>query len=185
MQKKIWKPIKDYEDYYEISNMGNVRSKKRVVRGRNNYHYKKGRLLNFTINHDGYAVYRLSKFCKRRSFLAHRLVCIAFLDNKQNKPCVNHINEIKTDNRVDNLEWCTPKENTNHGSCIDKIKESKKKYQKKVGVYDFDNNLINSFDSLTECSKYYNTRPSQISRVCLGERKQFKGMIFKYIENSK
>lgn len=112
---EIWKDIKGYEGKYQVSNWGNVRSL--------NYN-KTGqpRVMAGNINRNGYKSQMLRKGNRRKLISIHRLVAQAFIPNPNNYPCVNHKNEIKTDNRVENLEWCTYEYNTNYGGCIQKLK---------------------------------------------------------------
>jgi hypothetical protein len=105
--EEIWKDIEGYEGLYQVSNLGNV---KRLA----GKWVKKERLIKFKIDRYGYPSYSLSKNKVLKSKTAHRLVAKAFVPNLLNKPAVNHINGIKTDNKVENLEWCTNKENTAH-----------------------------------------------------------------------
>ncbi len=97
-----WVDIKDYKGLYEISDTGKVRN---VV---------KNKTLRISNNGNGYLRVGLRKDDKRRNFLLHRLLALSFIPNPDNKSQVNHINGIKTDNRVENLEWCTNKENNVH-----------------------------------------------------------------------
>lgn len=125
-----WKPIVikqngvvyDYTNYYEISDKGRVRSL--------NYHGT-GRLelLKPGKDKDSYLVVCLSRNGKTKQFKIHRLVATMFIPNPDNLPQVNHRNEIKHDNRVENLEWCTSKYNTNYGSCIERREEKKKGFK--------------------------------------------------------
>jgi hypothetical protein len=112
---EIWKDIKGYEGIYQVSNLGNVKSlpKKRKVRG-GKYSFKKERLLKNSLNNKGYYRVNLSFFGKNKAFLIHRLVCLSFLPNPENKRTVNHKNGIPKDNRLVNLEWATDKENIDH-----------------------------------------------------------------------
>jgi hypothetical protein len=95
--------IKEYPDY-AIDLNGNIYSIK----------YNKKRLLKPNIGKDGYQRIKLYKCNKNKTFLIHRIVADSYLSNDSNKPQVNHINGIKTDNRVENLEWCTASENVIH-----------------------------------------------------------------------
>ncbi len=98
---EIWKNIKDYEGFYQVSNIGNV---KRI--GRN--------ILAKGTHTNGYYMVRLSKKGIKKCHLIHRLVAIAFIPNDKNKNEINHKNLIKKDNRIENLEWVTHKENIHH-----------------------------------------------------------------------
>ncbi len=106
-----WKDIEGYEGYYQVSNLGNVKSLGRYV---NNPHggkrYIRERILK-PFNKKGYLYVDLLKIKQHR---IHRLVAAAFIDNKDDSAEVNHINGIKNDNRVENLEWCTRSENMKH-----------------------------------------------------------------------
>jgi len=101
MNEEIWKDIDDC-DNYEISSLGRLRNKKTNL------------LLNSFYDKDGYLKYSLTFNKRKFSRFQHRLVAIAFIPNPKNKPFVNHINGIKNDNRIENLEWVTASENTKH-----------------------------------------------------------------------
>ena len=100
---EIWKPIKDYESLYEVSNLGRIKSLK-----------NKNKILSPRINNKGYDFCGLYKNGVRKYFAVHRLVASLFLDEKSEKYAVNHINKIKSDNRVENLEWVSSRENCCH-----------------------------------------------------------------------
>ena len=116
-----WRPVVGYEESHEVSNLGRVRSKTRLVERtlsfdtskKAMYPYK-GKLINFYITRKGY--HRTSLNGKKH--LVHRLVADAFIPKVEGKPQVNHINGIKGDNRVENLEWCTNAENQVHAWSI-------------------------------------------------------------------
>ena len=107
MEEEIWKPIKDYEGLYEVSNLGRVKSLNYRKTG------KEKILKNIECN-NGYLKVGLIKFGKCKMCSIHRLVAEAFIPNPEDKPCIDHINTIKNDNRVENLRWVTHKENNNN-----------------------------------------------------------------------
>lgn len=100
---EIWKDIKGFENYYEVSSLGRVRRL-----------YKQGYKYRKPVSQHGYNHVTLSKNGTWSKFQIHRLVAELFISNPKNKPCVNHKNGIKTDNKVENLEWCTHSENEQH-----------------------------------------------------------------------
>jgi hypothetical protein len=107
MEQEIFKPIKGYEGFYEVSNFGRVRSL--------NYKRTRGTKNMVTwAQSNGYVYVKFSNINNRVTKSVHRLVAEAFIPNFKNKAEVNHINGIKTDNRVENLEWVTRHENINH-----------------------------------------------------------------------
>lgn len=98
----IYKVIQEYEELYKIDNLGNI------------YSLKTGKLRKATLTPYGYMRICLSKNGRCVSHHVHKLVALTFIPNPDNKPCINHKNFDKTDNRVANLEWCSHKENTIH-----------------------------------------------------------------------
>ena len=109
--EEIWKDIEGYEGKYQVSNLGRVRSL--------NYH-RMGitKLLKARKDKDGYNMAFLVRSGYNRPVGVHRLVAQAFIPNPNNYPCVNHKNEVKDDNRVENLEWCTVRYNTLYGTGV-------------------------------------------------------------------
>ena len=105
MEDEIWVDIKGYEGLYQVSNKGRV---KKI--------YKNGkiRILKTRLDNNGYLCVTLSKNNKPKIFKMHRLIATHFIPNPDNKPCVDHINTIRTDNRIENLRWVTKKENSNN-----------------------------------------------------------------------
>jgi len=110
-KKEIWKDIERYEGLYQVSNLGRVRS---LARENGYGSRKETRLRKFKINKYGRAEIVLSKNKKLKNYFVHRLVAKAFIPNPFNKPCVNHKDGNPLNNRVENLEWVTYKENDLH-----------------------------------------------------------------------
>jgi len=104
---EVWKSIKGFENYYEVSNLGNVKRKEGTS-------HLKPKNLKHLLDKDGYRRVNLKVSQKTNSKIVHRLIAEAFIDNPENKPQVNHINGIKGDNTLSNLEWCTLSENRRH-----------------------------------------------------------------------
>lgn len=117
METEVWKDIPGYEGFYQASNLGNIRSLPRLVGGRWRGLLKRqpGRVMNGGLYSNGYCLVVLSIDGKHVTTSKHILVAKTFIPNTENKRCVNHKNSIRTDNRVENLEWVTHKENTHHG----------------------------------------------------------------------
>ena len=109
-----WMPVVGYEGFYEISNEGEVRGVKRMVVTPQGLRTILGKTLKTRINNDGYVDVRISKEGQVRTTFIHVLLAKAFIPNPKNKPEVNHINGIKTDNRIENLEWVSHAENIDH-----------------------------------------------------------------------
>lgn len=114
-----WKQIPGFEGFYEISTLGNIRSIERKIErinksGEKSLYTYSAKNLNPFITPKGYCRIILNKNGEKFRLLIHRIVALTFLENSENKSQVNHINGIKNDNRVENLEWCTNIENIKH-----------------------------------------------------------------------
>lgn len=166
MRKEIWKDIKNYEGLYQVSNWGRVRSLK----------FGKIRILKACKDKDGYLIVTLYKSGQSKIFKVHRLVAETFIPNPDNLPITNHKNELKYDNRVENLEWCDAKYNTNYGNGIKKRIE---KTSKPIFQFTLDGVLVKEWPSINEVGRYGFSR-RHITACCRGERKTHKGYIWKY-----
>ena len=112
---EIWKPIEGYEDLYQVSSYGRVKSNDRTEICKNGLvRFREGKILKPHQNYNGYLWVSLCKNDKRKKNKIHRLVAQAFIPNINNKPQVNHIDGNKHNNNLKNLEWVTSKENMEH-----------------------------------------------------------------------
>lgn len=172
MKKEIWKPVVGYENLYEVSNFGRVKSL-------NYNHSGKERILKSFTNKDGYLYVDLCKNGKRKKYRIHRLVAQAFMPNTDNLPCINHKDENKQNNNIDNLEWCTAKYNINFGT---RTERRIKTISKPVLQYTLDGEFVKKYSSTIEVERNNsNFNHTSISRCCRGKQKTYKGFIWKYL----
>lgn len=157
-----WTDIKGYEGLYLISDLGNVKSLR-------NNKTRKEKILRLIRIDSGYLIVCLSKNGERKNHYVHRLVAQAFLPNPKNLPEINHKDENKQNNCVDNLEWCDRQYNIDYSKA------------KQVGQYDLKGNLIKTWKSAKEIQRRLGFDQSNISKCCRGEYKQSHGFFWQYV----
>lgn len=155
-----WKDIQGFDGLYQVSSDGRIRN-------------NKGKILKLFQDGYGYLYVGLHKNGTILTKSAHRLVAEAFLENPNNYEQVNHKDEDKHNNNVDNLEWCTPKYNCNYGSRNEKLSRRVNQIDPQTGE------VIHQWASARECGRNGYDAAS-VSRCALGKYKQHKGYIWKY-----
>lgn len=172
MKEEIWKDIKGFEGLYQVSNLGRVRSLDRQIyspgswRQRPYYFNVKGKIIKQHKSNSGYMFVRLSKDRNDYGTFVHRLVADAFIQNPNNYEYVNHKDENKHNNKVDNLEWCTAKYNINYGTCKQRNQVGNIRNRRPVIQMTKDGCEIYRFVSIREASKMTGIRTESISLVC-------------------
>lgn len=175
---EIWKDIKGYENLYQVSNFGNVKS-----------FYNKSHLLKLKPDKYGYISVTLVKEKKKKRKRVHRLVAEAFIENTNNYLVINHIDGNKQNNNVNNLEWCTQKHNIEEAWRLGLSKTSEKNRKissewckknkiKKVAQYDKEMKLIKIWNSEIEASKKTKISKTSINNNICGLSKSAGGYIW-------
>lgn len=170
ISEEIWKDITGCEGLYKISNYGRVLSL-------NFNHTNKEKLRKLTTDVAGYKVVCLRKNGFKENKKVHRLVMEHFVENVNSLPIINHKDEDKTNNNVDNLEWCDCKYNINYGNGI--FKRSIKS-RKPVIQFDKNGNFIKRWDSALIAEQEMGYCNSHINQCCNGKRKYHKNSIWKF-----
>lgn len=163
---EIWKPIPDFEDLYEVSNYGNVRS----LCNR----YGKNIILKQGVNSRGYNIVTLCRKGRQKSVNVHRLVASVFIPNPDSLPCVNHKDEDKTNNNVNNLEWCSYYYNNVYGHRL-----TKSAAKRSTAVKCIETNII--YPSQRIASEKTGVKQPDISSCCHGRQKTAGGFHWKFV----
>ena len=174
INEEIWKDIPGFEGWYQASNKGRIKSVNRKVNYKNKGPIRTSlaHILNPKLSNKGYLEVVLAVNGKLYYKRVHQLVALTFIDNPNNYPYINHINEIKTDNRVCNLEWCSPKQNNDAY------------YGKKlIGQYDLNDNLIAVHTIYENAGKSVGGNKHGVYRCCKGYLKTYKGFVWKLLKN--
>lgn len=171
--EEVLKDIPGYEGRYKISSYGRV------------FSCKIGNFMSLKNNTNGYPAVLLCKQGKKHYVTVHRLVAKAFIPNPNNYPCVNHKDETRDNNNVENLEWCTTKYNINYGTCKEKI--ARKRYGNRHAierpVYQIDKQsgeIINEFSTIKYASKVTGINRGNICLVCRNKILSAGGYYWRY-----
>ena len=173
--KEVWKDIVGYEGLYQVSNLGRIKAIRNDA----------DKILTAQKKQSGYIGCSLSKNGVVKHYKVHRLVAEAFIPNIENKPQINHINGIKTDNNVYNLEWCTARENINHSFRAGLSKgrrDGENKLSKKVRQYSLNGAFIKEWESAMQIQRELGFNNSAISACCLNKQKQSYGYIWRHYD---
>lgn len=186
IMEEIWKDIIGYEGLYQISNIGRVKRLSRITTNGIRCKMLQDKIMCMSggRNYISVCLYRLNNI---KSHYIHRLVAIAFIHNPENKKTVNHINGIKTDNRDENLEWCTQSENNIHsyrtglrkGVWIGKFGKDNP-CSKQINQYSINGKLINSFISLLDAQEKTGINYYNIGNCANSRQKSAGGFIWRY-----
>lgn len=170
---ELWKDIKDFKGLYQISNLGNIKSLPKKHNLKNGHSYiQKEQILKPYKNNRGYLQIDLVKNGKHYKRQVHNLVATTFIENPNNYIEINHKDENKLNNCVDNLEWCSHIYNSNYGNRNKKISKA---LEKKINQYDLNGNFIKTWNSQLEIQKELKIPQANISAAVRGVYKQTHG----------
>ena len=173
---------------YEVSNLGRIKKINRKVK---NQYINRDKKINIILkgskNQKGYLIIKLTKDKSIKTVGIHRLIAETFIPNPNNLPQVNHIDENKENNKVNNLEWCTAEYNNNYGTKKERLRVNHnpiiyESVKKQIIQYDKNMNKIEEFVSITSASKKYKINIGDISSCCRYKRKTAGGFIWRYKE---
>lgn len=181
LQGEVWKAVVGYEGFYEVSNMGRVRSLDHITSNR----LFKGKIMTQSNKLEQnnrhsfpYKSVKLTKNGKGKMRLVHRLVAEAFIPNRDNLPFINHKDENPSNNNVDNLEWCTPKYNVSYGGLPQYLSEVN---GREVMQFSLKGEFITKYNSLQKAQQSTNIDASNIMRACRGEQRHAGGFKWRFL----
>lgn len=173
---EIWKPIERLGGVYEVSNKGRVRTTDRYVKCQNGQRLVRGIIKKQTLQ-NGYCIVTINMQGKYNTEYVHRLIAEAFIENPNNYKQINHKDENKQNNCVENLEWCNSKYNINYGT---RTERAAKKRSKPVLQCDIEGNKIKMWESLSEIGRMLGYSPSNIMYACNGKFKTMYGYTWRF-----
>lgn len=173
MTEEVWKDISGYEGLYQVSNLGRVKSLTREITNNGMSYLINGKILKENKLANGYLKVCLSANGNSKLHYVHRLVAQAFIPNPNHYPMVNHKDEDKTNNLVENLEWCTAKYNNAYSDVW-------RSRRKKILQFSKNMLLINTYISQCEAERKTGINQAHISECCLGKRKTAGGYVWRF-----
>lgn len=179
--EEIWKDIPNFDGLYMASNLGKIKRLPRKIWNGKSFYLTKETITYGRKTPKGYMSIEISKpnDDKRYLFQVHRLIALSFIDNPKNLPQINHINGVKDDNRLENLEWCDRKYNNNYGTHNSNIAKS---HSKPIIQYTLNGEFVREWESATVASRELEFPQSAINWCCLKKKKfnSCKGFLWKY-----
>lgn len=190
---EVWKDIPEYEGWYQVSNMGRIKSLDREFSFQRScdsvprIKKLKGQIIKASYSNRGYLICHLKKNGTSKVVKHHRIVCCAFYENPYYLPEINHKNEQKTDNRASNLEFCTRRYNATYGTAIQRITSKTRNHPNtSKPVYQFSKNcvLIKKYPSIKQAVRETGVKAANIRSVCIGGKSSTAGgFIWSYTDD--
>ena len=173
--EEMWKDIPEYEGLYQASSYGNIKACARTIHYSNGkIIHKKEKALSLIKGYGQYLTVNLNKKGEHKVYNVHYLVALTFIPNTNNLPCINHKDEDKYNNHVENLEWCSYSYNTKYNNNMRKKIDTRnannsRGCEKQVYQYDLQGNFIKKWDSLKSIQRELGYKVSNISSCCLNK----------------